>query len=76
MPKLPVVNAAEAIRALKRADFLVDHQTGSHVTLIHRETKRRAVVPEHGGRDLRTGTLRAILRDTGLSVEEFSRLLR
>jgi predicted RNA binding protein YcfA (HicA-like mRNA interferase family) len=76
LPKLPVVSAPEAIRALKRAGFVVDHQTGSHVTLLHPETKRRAVVPHHGGRDLRPGTLRAVIRDAGLTVDEFRRLLK
>ena len=76
MPKLPVVSGPEAIRALQRAGFVVDHQTGSHVTLIHPETGRRAVVPRHGGRDLKAGTLRAILRDAGLSVEDLRELLK
>lgn len=75
MPKLPVVSADQTIRALKRAGFLLDHQTGSHVTLRRPETNRRAVVPRHGSRDLRAGTLRAILRDAGLTVDEFRRLL-
>ena len=76
MPKLPVVSGPEAIRALRRGGFEVDHQTGSHVTLRHPETRRRAVVPHHGGRDLRPGTLAGVLADAGLSVEEFRRLLK
>jgi len=61
---------------LSKAGFGVDHQTGSHLTLMHPDTNRRAVVPRHGGRDLRPGTLRSIIRDAGLTVEEFRRLLR
>ncbi len=76
MPKLPVVSAAEAVRALGRAGFVVDHQTGSHVVLLHSQTGRRAVVPRHGARDLKAGTLRTIVGDAGLTVEEFRKLLR
>lgn len=45
MPKLPVVSADDTIRALRRRDFVVDHQTGSHITLIHPGTNRRTVGP-------------------------------
>ena len=76
MPKLPVVSGPEAIRALRRGGFKVDRQSGSHVTLRHPETNRRATVPCHSGRDLRAGTLRAVIRDAGLTVEEFRRLLK
>jgi len=75
LPELPVVSGPEAIRALKKAGFLVDHTTGSHAILRHPVTKRRAVVPIHGGRDLRKGTLSHILKDAGLTVEEFIELL-
>lgn len=76
MPRLPVVSGVKAIRALKRAGFVEDHTTGSHVTLRNPTTKRRAIVPRHGSRDLRKGTLHSILADAGLTVEEFRRLLK
>jgi predicted RNA binding protein YcfA (HicA-like mRNA interferase family) len=76
LPKLPVVSAPETVRALQRAGFLIHHQVGSHVTMVHPDTDREAVVPHHGGRDLKPGTLRGIIRDAGLTVEEFRRLLR
>jgi len=76
LPKLPVVSGRKTVRALCRGGFEVDHQSGGHVTLRHPETNRRATVPLHGGRDLRVGTLRAIIRDAGLTVEEFRRLLK
>ena len=75
MPKLPVVSGPETIRALERAGFFVDHQSGSHVGLWNPETCRAVSVPVHGGRDLATGTLRGIIRDAGLTVDEFRRLL-
>jgi predicted RNA binding protein YcfA (HicA-like mRNA interferase family) len=53
-----------------------DRQVGSHVALRHPETGRTATIPDHGAHDLPVGTLRDIIRDAGLSVEEFRRLLK
>ena len=76
MPKLPVVSGPEAVRALKRAGFEFRRQEGSHSILRHPETRVTVPVPIHGGRDLPPGTLRDIIRDAGLTVEEFRRLLK
>ena len=76
MPRLPVTSGREALKAVQRAGFVFDHQRGSHVTLRHPETGRRVTVPIHSGKDLKRGTLRGIIRDAGLSVEEFRRLLK
>jgi predicted RNA binding protein YcfA (HicA-like mRNA interferase family) len=46
------------------------------VTLKHPDTGRHVTVPSHGGKDLRTGTLRGIIADAGLTVDEFRALLR
>jgi predicted RNA binding protein YcfA (HicA-like mRNA interferase family) len=73
---LPVVSGPETARALERAGFVVDRQRGSHVILVHLQTDATVAVPCHGSQDLAPGTLRRILRDAGLSVEEFVRLLR
>jgi predicted RNA binding protein YcfA (HicA-like mRNA interferase family) len=64
------------IAALRRAGFEVVRQRGSHVSLRHPGTGRRATVPDHGGRDLKHGLLRGIIADAGLSVDEFLELLR
>jgi len=75
MAKLPIVKPKQVIAALKRADFFIDHQTGSHARLIHHnEPHRRVTVPIHI-RDLKKGTLKSILRQAQLSVEEFIKLL-
>jgi predicted RNA binding protein YcfA (HicA-like mRNA interferase family) len=76
LPKLPVVNGREVILALKRAGFVVDSREGSHVTLVHPGCGRRTTVPTHGGRDVKPGTLRNITAQAGLTVEEFTDLLR
>ena len=54
---------------------MVDHQTGSHMILRQKDDPhRRITVPNH--RELAKGTLRAIINDAGLTVEEFLDLLR
>ncbi|MDG7008041.1 MAG: type II toxin-antitoxin system HicA family toxin [Nitrososphaerota archaeon] len=74
MPKLPVVSGVKTVKALSKVGFVVDHQTGSHMILRHRvEPHRRITVPNH--RELAKGTLRAIINDAGLSIEEFVNLL-
>ena len=74
MPKLPVVSGIEAVKALAKIGYDVDHQTGSHMILRQREVPhRRLTVPRHN--ELAKGTLRAIIRQAGLTVEEFLELL-
>ncbi len=65
--------ANEVIRKLRRAGFVFDRQAkGSHEIWYHPQTHRR-VVPNHPG-SLPTGILRTIVRQTGLTVEEFTQL--
>ena len=74
MPKLPVVSGIKVVKALAKIGYYVDHQTGSHVILRQREDPhRRLTVPRHS--ELAKGTLRAIIREAGLTVEEFLELL-
>jgi predicted RNA binding protein YcfA (HicA-like mRNA interferase family) len=75
MPKLPSLTARKVIRALKRTGFVEDRQSGSHLVLIHPETKARTVVPFHAGKSIKEPLLRAIIRDANLSVVEFVELL-
>jgi len=73
--RLPSLTAAQVIHKLRKAGFLFDrHAKGSHEIWYHPATHRRTVVPNHPGRDLPRGTLRAIIEQAGLSVEEFLRL--
>lgn len=74
--RLPVVSGGVVIRALTRAGFRVDRIVGSHHVLVFPDDPTRTVVvPVHGNRDLKPGTLRAIIRQAGFSVEEFRELL-
>ena len=74
MTPLPTVTGRACIKALQRAGFTIDRQKGSHVTLIRDEPRARVTVPNHR-KDLKRGTLRAIIRQAGLSVDEFIALL-
>jgi predicted RNA binding protein YcfA (HicA-like mRNA interferase family) len=73
---LPVVDARRAIRALMRAGFVIDRISGSHYVMAHPGDPSRAVsVPFHGSKDLKPGTIRSIIRQAGLTVDEFAALL-
>ncbi len=72
--KLPVVSGVEVVKALSKIGYELDHQTGSHMILRRKEPPYlRITVPHH--REIAKGTLRAIIREAGLTVEEFVRLL-
>jgi predicted RNA binding protein YcfA (HicA-like mRNA interferase family) len=74
--RLPVVNGRRVIQALVRRGFVVDRVVGSHHVLVYPGDRTRTVtVPVHAGRDLKPGTLRSIIRQTGLTLEEFVELL-
>ena len=73
MSKLPRVSGRECINALQKAGFMVKRQEGSHVILRRQEPFCQVVVPDHS--ELDRGTLRAIIRQSGLSVDEFVNLL-
>lgn len=67
MPKLPVLSGAEVIKALERLGFANVRQRGSHVVM--RRGGIGTVVPLH--REVKTGTLAGILRQAGVTQDEF-----
>lgn len=67
MPKLPHVSGREAVRALEKLGFVQLRQNGSH--LIMRRGSVGCVIPMH--REIKIGTLTGILRQAGVSPEEF-----
>jgi len=74
--RLPAANGKRVIQALKRVGFVVDRIVGSHHVLAFPGDPARTVsIPVHAGRDLKPGTLRAIIRQAGFTVEEFVALL-
>lgn len=74
MTRLPTVSGKEATRALRRLGYEEDHRTGSHIILRQGiPPYRRLTVPDH--KALAKGTLRAVLRQAGLTINEFLDLL-
>ena len=75
MPPLPIIKPGEVVKAPLRGGFYIHHQTGSHARLLHRiRTELRVTVPVHS-RDMPKGTLRRVIKQAGLTVEEFLELL-
>ncbi len=74
MSKLPSISGRKCAKALYKAGFYLKRQEGSHMILRNDRPFVQVVVPDH--RELDRGTLRAIIRQAGLSVNEFVTLLR
>jgi predicted RNA binding protein YcfA (HicA-like mRNA interferase family) len=73
MSKLPVVSGADCIKALTKIGFDVVRQKGSHITLVRQDPSTQLTVPNH--KTIAKGTLRSLIRDAGLTVDEFIDLL-
>jgi predicted RNA binding protein YcfA (HicA-like mRNA interferase family) len=74
MPKsgsLPVLSGKDIVKALSKKGFVLRRQTGSHI--IMKAGRIQVVIPNHYEVD--RGTLRSIIRRSGLSVEQFMELL-
>ncbi len=71
MSNPPIINVKELVRFLEREGFVRVHQKGSHATYKHPTTHQRVTIAIHFGCDIKKGTLRGILNDLGLSMEEF-----
>jgi predicted RNA binding protein YcfA (HicA-like mRNA interferase family) len=72
--KLPAITSKQLIRALERGGWQVDRVRGSHYVLIHPGRRRPVTVPMHN-KDLKTGTLNAILKEADISRDELRKLL-
>ncbi len=75
MSKLPVVSGKDAVKIFQKMGYQFDHQTGSHVIL--RQTFppfRRLTIPNH--KEIAKGTLRSLIREAGLTVDQFVDLER
>ena len=75
MPKLPRVTPRKVVRALLRAGFYLHHQSGSHINLRHETNTYLHVVIAYHNKDLAPKTVRSIIAQAGLTVEEFKALL-
>jgi predicted RNA binding protein YcfA (HicA-like mRNA interferase family) len=74
MIRLPTASAHDVLNALTRAGFEITNRRGSHVRLVHRTTRLKTVVPIHPG-DLSRPLMKKILKQCGLSEDEFRALL-
>jgi predicted RNA binding protein YcfA (HicA-like mRNA interferase family) len=66
----PVCNANDVVRVLRRNGFHLSGQKGSHQKWRHSEG-RQVIVPMHGSKPIPLGTLRSIVKGSGLEVEAF-----
>ena len=71
MTRLSGLSWQDIADALQRAGFKLDRQKGSHMVFVHSESNRTVVVPRHS--ELKPGTVRAIVREAGLSREDLGR---
>ncbi|MGN6257216.1 MAG: type II toxin-antitoxin system HicA family toxin [Solirubrobacterales bacterium] len=72
-PRQPVVSGEQLVKALRKDDWEVVRQRGSHVRLKKTGRRNALVVPLH--KEIKRGTLGGILRDADLSADELRRLL-
>lgn len=75
MPKLPIIKARELLKTLNKLEFYKHHQVGSHIQLKHPDG-RRTTIPYHPNQEIRRGTLKAIIDDLEMTVDEFIEVLK
>ena len=74
MSILPIMSAKEVMRKLQRGGFYFSHVKGSHHFFHNMITNCTTSVPLHGGNDIGRNLLHKIIKQAGLSVEEFNNL--
>jgi predicted RNA binding protein YcfA (HicA-like mRNA interferase family) len=74
LTRLPSARPSEVVAALKRAGFIEKRQRGSHVILWHEKHRRTTIVALHS-KDIAPPTLKEILKQAGLTEQEFLQLL-
>jgi len=73
MSKLPVISGPECVKALAKIGFYIKRRESSHLILRRDNPYSQVVVPDY--KELRPGTLRVIINQVGLSMDEFVKLL-
>lgn len=74
-PRLPVTSGNNAIKVFQKIGYQTVRQRGSHIRMRHTDPSHKPLtIPVH--KELKPGLLRKLLRDSGLSVEEFVKLLK
>ena len=75
-PHLPIIKGKEVVSILKRAGFVERRITGSHSILKNPNNGKMAIVPLHGAKTIKRGTLFSIIRQAGLTTAEFEKLAK
>lgn len=73
-PKLPTATAKDLVSVAERLGFVFRRQRGSHASHVRQSDQARVVIPMHKG-EVKRKTLRAIIQDMKISVEEFENML-
>lgn len=73
MPQIPSFKPRELIKKFEKAGYIIDRQKGSHVILYHPKEGKRLTIPLHV-KEMPKGTLLSIIKQAGLTREEFLRL--
>lgn len=74
MTQMPTLKPRQLIKILEELGFVKIRQEGSHIFFKHTDG-RTTVVPNHPGKDIGRGLLRAILRDIGIKPQELQKYL-
>jgi len=76
MPKLPVISGKKLLKCfLRHENYRLVHQHGSHVILLDEKINKKSTIPVHQNKDLPKGTLKSILGDFDLSVEDLLKII-
>lgn len=73
MVKLPVLSGEKVVKVFKNAGWIVARQKGSHIIMIKKGHIASLSIPRH--KEIAPGTLRALIRNSGMTVEEFMKIL-
>lgn len=73
MGRLANISGKEAVKAFQKAGWQAAGQVGSHLVMVKSGVRANLSVPQH--KELSIGTLRALIRHAGLTVDEFLALL-
>lgn len=72
MGKLGNISGKEAAKAFERAGWISMGQVGSHLVMVKPGVRVNLSIPQH--KELSVGTLRALIRNAGMTVDEFLKL--
>ena len=72
--RLPVVSGREAVMVFEKAGWRIKRRSSSHVVMTKARVAKTLSIPDH--KELKRGTLRGLIYDAGLTVQEFIELLR